>query len=596
MCGIVACQTARPALDFLLSGLRRLEYRGYDSAGVAVRTQGGGIVRLRSVGRLDALEAEGAGYQGPAVAGTGIGHTRWATHGSVSTENSHPHIDCGGEVNVVHNGIIENADELRSELTLRGHTFHSEVDSEVVAHLVEEALSGGADLADAVDKVTSTLVGSWALAVVHTGEDSVVLTAQRSPLVVATGPAGTYAASDLTAVAGWADRFQVVEDGDLVQLNRHGISWRWADGSTSAPTLQPLLMTGEQVERGSAPDFMAKEISQQAQGTADVVARLGDQIADGSLWRDLGLPPLHRVRFSACGTSLNAAHVLARVLTAHGVPSTLAPASELDGLVDEPGSVTVALSQSGETADVLRSLDGLGGKAPVLALTNVATSTLGRSAQAVVELGVGPEIGVAATKTFTAQVATGVSVLLSGLVYARRISTGQASELVGLLQDIPSLIEEADALARGHCPTAASAVSAASGFLFVARGAAVPYAAEGALKLKELTYRWAECQPAGELKHGPIALIEGGTPVVVVDDGHPKLRGNVAEISARCATVLDVGGPGSALPYRTGAPAVGPWGPLASVVVMQHLARELAITLGRDVDKPRNLAKSVTVE
>src|SRR3954462_2890536 len=467
MCGIVACQTARPALDFLLSGLRRLEYRGYDSAGVAVRTQGGGIVRLRSVGRLYALEGEVARYQGPEVAGTGIGHSRWATHGSVSTENSHPHVDCGGEVNVVHNGIIENADELRSELTLRGHTFHSEVDSEVVAHLVEEALSGGADLADAVDKVTSTLVGSWALAVVHTGEDSVVLTAQRSPLVVATGPAGPYAASDLTAVAGWADRFQVVEDGDLVQLHRHGISWRWADGSTSAPTLQPLLMTGEQVERGSAPDFMAKEISQQAQGTADVVARLGDQIADGSLWRDLGLPPLHRVRFSACGTSLNAAHVLPRVLTAHGVPSTLAPASELDGVGGEPGSGRGALSQSGETAEVLRSLDGLGGKAPVLALTNVATSTLGRSAQAVVELGVGPEIGVAATKTFTAQVATGVSVLLSGLVYARRISTAQASELVGLLQDIPSLIEEADALARAHCPAVASAVRAASGFLFL---------------------------------------------------------------------------------------------------------------------------------
>jgi glucosamine--fructose-6-phosphate aminotransferase (isomerizing) len=596
MCGIVACQTTRPALDFLMSGLRRLEYRGYDSAGVAVRTEGGDIVRLRSVGRLDALEAEVADYRGSELAGAGIGHTRWATHGTVSTENSHPHIDCGGQVSVVHNGIIENADELRSQLMLRGHSLRTEVDSEVVAHLVEEALSGGADLADAVDKATSALLGSWALAVVRTGESAVVLTAQRSPLVVATGTNGTYAASDLTALAGWADRFQVVEDGDLVQLNPQSVSWRRANGSPSAPALRPLSMTEEQAELGSAPDFMAKEISQQAQATQSVVARLGDGIADGSLWRDLGLPPLERVRFSACGTSLNAADVLARLLTVHGVPSALAPASELDGLVLEPGSVTVALSQSGETADVLRSLDGLDDKAPVLALTNVGTSTLGRSAQAVVELGVGPEIGVAATKTFSAQVVTGVSVLLSGLVDAGRTSPAQASALVERLQEIPSLIQEADTFARGHCPAVASAVSSASGFLFVARGSAVPYAAEGALKLKELTYRWAECQPAGELKHGPIALIETGTPVVVVDDGHPKLRGNVAEISARCATVLDVGGPGSALPYRSGAPTATPWGPLASVVVMQHLARELAIALGRDVDKPRNLAKSVTVE
>jgi glutamine---fructose-6-phosphate transaminase (isomerizing) len=596
MCGIVACQTTQPALDFLMAGLRRLEYRGYDSAGVAVRTHDGDVVRLRSVGRLAALEGELSGYQGAELAGGGIGHTRWATHGSVSTDNSHPHIDCLGEVNVVHNGIIENADELRSELTLRGHTFRTEVDSEVVAHLVEEALAGGADLADAVDKATSALVGSWALAVVRPGEGPVVLTARRSPLVVASGCGGTYAASDLTALAGWADSFQVVDDGDLVLLSREGISWRRADGSTSAPVLRTLSMTGEQAERGSAPDFMAKEISQQTSTTQSVVSRLGDGIADGSLWRDLDLPPLQRVRFSACGTSLNAAQVLGRLLAVHGVPSTLAPASELDGLVMEPGAVTVALSQSGETADVLRSLDGLRDGTPVLALTNVGTSTLGRSAQAVVELGVGPEIGVAATKTFTAQVVTGVSVLLSGLVYARRISTTQARVLVELLHEVPSLIEEADALARAHCPAVASAVRTAPGFLFVGRGSGVPYAAEGALKLKELTYRWAECQPAGELKHGPIALIESGTPVVVVDDGHPKLRGNVAEINARCATVLDVGGPGSALPYRSGSPEAVPWGPLASVVVMQHLARELAIVLGRDVDKPRNLAKSVTVE
>ena len=597
MCGIVACNTATPALQFLVPGLRRLEYRGYDSIGVAVQARGTEVVRLRSVGRLAALERLLAAVGTADLDGTGIGHTRWATHGVVSRENSHPHVDCAGDVHVVHNGIIENAEDLRAELSLGGHRFRSDVDSEIVAHLVEEEIAAGAELGTAVAKAASRLCGSWALGVLRRGHRVVIVTAHHSPLVVAQNDTGSVAASDLTALAGWADVVQVLGDGDVAALHAHGIEWisRGA-GQVGQPDLIPARMTALDVELGSAPDHMSKEILEQASTVADIVERLGDGVVDGSLWRSLGLAPLRRVRFVGCGTSLNAARILARLVGSSGVPSTLAPASELDGLVSETGTVSVALSQSGETADVLRALERPGLDSQVLALTNNPCSSLGRAADAVVALEAGPEIGVAATKTFTAQVVAGAAVLLSGLVAGDRMSTSAAGRLVDQLALLPDEIEAADRLARERCPEVVDAVVGATGFLFVARGASVPYAAEGALKLKELTYRWADCEPAGELKHGPIALIEAGTPVVVVDDAHPKLAANIAEVRTRRAHVIRVGGPGTTLPYRTGPAAAAPWGPLPSVVALQHLARDLAVALGRDVDKPRNLAKSVTVE
>jgi glucosamine--fructose-6-phosphate aminotransferase (isomerizing) len=596
MCGIVACRTRRPALDFLLPGLRRLEYRGYDSAGVAVHTATGEVVRVRSVGRLDSLERRIVSDAGPVLGGTGIGHTRWATHGAVTEQNSHPHAGCGDEVHVVHNGIIENADELRSDLALRGHVFTSVVDSETVGHLVEEALHEGADLAEAVDKTSARLVGSWALAVLRRGDPTVVVTAHRSPLVVAVNDAGTFAASDMTALAGWSDHVQVVEDGDVVVLGDGHLTWRRADGSRTAPSALATSATRDAVELGDARDYMAKEISEQRANAEQIIDRLSDGIVDGTVWRDLGLPPLSRVRFVSCGTSLNAATVVNRVLGRFGVAGMIAPASELEDAVLEPETLTIALSQSGETADVLRALEVTRGRSPVLAVTNVPSSTLGRSADAVVPLGIGPEIGVAATKTFTAQVLVGTAVMLSGLVYARRVDAATAGVLVERLRAVPAQIADADRLAGDHAEGVVQSFRDAPGYLFVGRGAAVPYAAEGALKLKEITYRWTECQPAGELKHGPIALIDEGTPVVVVDDGHPKLPSNIAEMQSRGACVIGVGGPGSVLPYREGLAEQVPWGPLASVVALQHLARRLALELGRDVDKPRNLAKSVTVE
>jgi glucosamine--fructose-6-phosphate aminotransferase (isomerizing) len=597
MCGIVACQITSPALDYLLPALARLEYRGYDSAGVSVQNQQGEVVRLRSVGRLVGLERVVGAVRGPDLDGVGIGHTRWATHGLVSEANSHPHVDCTGAVHVVHNGIIENADELRAVLVAGGHRMSTDVDSETVAHLVEDALAAGADLATAVETAAARLRGSWALAVMRRDLREVVVTAHHSPLLVGHGDAGAFAASDATALAGWAERLYVLDDGDIAVLRAAGIEWRVrkAGSDPASPGLLASGFSASEIDLGGASDYMAKEIAEQPLAVARTVDRLGDRIGDGSLWRGLGLPALERVRFVACGTSLNAATVLARLLAEWRVPSTLAPASELDSVVLEPGTLTIALSQSGESADVLRALERSAG-GPVLALTNVAHSTLGRSADAVLELGAGPEVGVAATKTFTAQVVTGASALLAGLVESGRLDRLTARVLVNDLRELPKQLTVADELARERCAATARAVAEAPGFLLIGRGAAVPYVAEGALKLKELTYRWAEHYAAGELKHGPIALVERGTPVVALDDGDAKLPGNVAEVRARQARVLCVGGPDTDLPYRRDEPTRAPWGPLPAVVVLQHLARELALVLGRDVDKPRNLAKSVTVE
>ena len=597
MCGIVACCSPRPATEYLLPALRRLEYRGYDSAGIAVLTGGAGVRRLRSVGRIAALADLAGNESAEEFTGVGIGHTRWATHGFVTEANAHPHIDCAGAVHVVHNGIIDNAAELRAELTLQGHRIQTDVDSEVLAHVVEDELRTGVDLLDAVQKAVARLTGSWALAVVCRGLPSVVVTAHGSPLVIAHTESGTFAASDMTALAGRADAVQVLQDGDFAELHHGGIRWKRADGSHTTPPLVPLNLCGADVELGGAPDFMAKEIAEQPATIGAVVDRMADGIADGSLWTSLHLPVLSRVRFVACGTSLNAAAVLARLLAQWGVPASLAPASELDGVVVEPHTLTVALSQSGETADVLRALDGAAGRtSPLLALTNAPHSTLGRSADALVDLQVGPEIGVAATKTFTAQVAAGAAVLLSGLVCAGRLDRDRAAELADELRRLPAQLTQATRLAHAHVAGVAADLADAPGFLYVARGVGVPYAAEGALKLKEITYRWAECHAAGELKHGPIALIGSGTPVVVIDDGHPKLAANVAEMAARRARIITVGGDRSTLPYRREPAPDVPWGPLPAVVTLQHLAREIAVHLGRDVDKPRNLAKSVTVE
>ncbi|MDR6574501.1 glucosamine--fructose-6-phosphate aminotransferase (isomerizing) [Curtobacterium sp. 320] len=604
MCGIIAARVTDDASPYLLDGLERLEYRGYDSAGIAVRTAHGGTETIRSVSRVGDLRTLVAARSGDALTGVGIGHTRWATHGVVREANAHPHADCSGRISIVHNGIVENADRLRATLERQGHVFSSDVDSEVIAHLVERALAVDPDLMLAVQIATAQLEGSWAIVVLDARDGRMVVAAERSPLVVARSARGDFVASDIGAIAEWCETFVALRDGDVVEL---GEAWTWSSSGVTVPvpfpTPSPFAATA--LDLGDHPDHMAKEIEEQPEVVASILDRVARRAADGSMWVGLGLPGFHRLAIVACGTSLNAGQVIATALRGiGGVPTDIVVASEADQAVLGPGTLVVAISQSGETADVLRALDRFEDRHPVLALTNNVHSSLARRADAVLDCHAGPEIGVAATKTFTAQVVVGVAAVISALVASGRIDGERAAALVGELSDLPARIDHAAAIAADRIPLLVSSVKDATGFLFLGRGAGLPYAAEGALKLKELSYRWAEAYPAGELKHGPLALVDEGTPVVVIDHGDHRLQANIAEVRARGGFVITIGGEGSDIP-ALGRRIVGdlawgrataPWGPLEAVVPLQMLARELALQLGCDVDKPRNLAKSVTVE
>ncbi|NII39519.1 glucosamine--fructose-6-phosphate aminotransferase (isomerizing) [Curtobacterium flaccumfaciens] len=600
---------ADDATPYLLDGLERLEYRGYDSAGIAVRTSTGGTETIRSVSRVGDLRTLVAARSGDPFTGVGIGHTRWATHGAVRESNAHPHADCSGRISVVHNGIIENADLLRDQLSAQGHVFVSEVDSEVITHLVERALAVDPDLMLAVQIATAQLEGSWAIVVLDARDGRMVVAADRSPLVVARAARGDFVASDIGAIATWAETFVALRDGDVVEL---GESWTWSSRGEVVPVpfATPSPFAAEALELGDHTDHMAKEIEEQPAVVAEILDRIAGRAVDGSMWRSLGLLPFERVAVIACGTSLNAGQVIATALRGlGGVPTDTVVASEADQAVLTPGTLVVAISQSGETADVLRALDRFADRYQVLALTNNLHSSLARRADAVLDCHAGPEIGVAATKTFTAQVVVGVSAMISALVSSGRIDRSRALALVGDMQRLPGLLAGAAEASLDRIPLLVSSVRDASGFLFLGRGAGLPFAAEGALKLKELSYRWAEAYPAGELKHGPLALVTDGTPVVVVDNGEHKIQANVAEVRARGGFVITIGGVGADVPAlgrdagrvlsrRTDGTDQGMslWGPLESVVPLQMLARELALQLGCDVDKPRNLAKSVTVE
>ncbi|MET0457277.1 MAG: glutamine--fructose-6-phosphate transaminase (isomerizing) [Mycobacterium sp.] len=595
MCGIIACRTTGPAIEYLRIALRRLEYRGYDSVGVAVRTSDGDVVRLRTVDRIGTLDRQVREWSGPALDGLGIGHTRWATHGSVTETNAHPLADCTGHINVVHNGVIENADVLREALTAAGHLFTSDVDSEVLCHLIEDRWRLHGDLFDAVEAALEVVEGTWGLAVLAEPTGQLVVAANGSPLLVARTDDGQFATSDISAIADWVEDFRVLEDGDVVDLTGEG---RWRNHGLDA-TPDVAIRCTTQAQDGNLngyADYMAKEIDQQPEVIARLLDDVGGRIASGSLWADLDLMPFDRLHVIGCGTSLNAGQVIGRLVSRlGGVPVTTSVASECGDEIVEPHTLRLAISQSGETADVLQAIQTrTPANTQLLALTNNTHSTLARRVDAVMPCGAGVEVGVAATKTFVCQIVAGIAVMISALVARRRLTAAEAGLLVDELRRIPDQLSAASAVAKCVVPQIAEQYSAASGFVFIARGPGLPYAAEGALKLKELAYRWAEHYPAGELKHGPLALITAGTPVVAVDSNDPKLVANVAEIRARGGHVISVGGAGATVPAVERVDA--PWGPLAATVPLQILARTLALVLGRDVDKPRNLAKSVTVE
>jgi glucosamine--fructose-6-phosphate aminotransferase (isomerizing) len=598
MCGIAGCRRSSGALDYLLTSLRRLEYRGYDSAGVAVGDPGRPLGVVRSAGKVSEL-VDRCGTHVDQVGGlplagsVGIGHTRWATHGAPTEGNAHPHVDCAGNLAVVHNGVIDNAQQLREELVGRGHQLRTEVDSEVIPHLLEERLASGAGLAEALMEVRRRLRGSWAIVALDASSGSLAATTMRSPLLLGVSPDGLHVASDAAALAGWTDCVMALEDGDVIDL---GDQLRWWDADGRSRERRPYIPTQPgvaEIDLAGHMDFMTKEILEQQSVVNRLVSRLLPGL-DGDLWNDLGLAEPERVRFVACGSSLNASSAMARVFRqVAGIPTRLVVASEAADELTEKDTLTVAVSQSGETADVLAALHHLEG--PVLAITNVPHSSVGRRADAVLECDAGIEVSVAATKTFTAQVLVGSALGLSLAARHRRMSPEMWCH-VRSFAETPSRFREVLATSQLTARILAESLLDRSGFLFLSRAGGFPYAQEGALKLKEITYRWAEAYPAGELKHGPIALIAPGTPVVVVDGGDPaKMSGTIAEVRARGARVIEIGqGPDATIALPEGEQP--PWGPLESVVPMQFLAHSLAVHLGRDADRPRNLAKSVTVE
>ncbi len=616
MCGIVGYVGAEDCAPFLIAGLKRLEYRGYDSAGVALVGESG-LEVLRSRGKLSNLESL---VLRKAPKGTlGIGHTRWATHGRPSDENAHPHSFRG--VAVVHNGIIENHLELREELRRAGHTFASETDTEIFAHLIAEEVEGGHDLLQATRRALRRVRGTYALAVVsETDPHTLVAAKNASPLVVGFGQGENYLASDVPALLDRTREVMFLEEGDLVRLRQDSVELFDGDGQTIARQPRHIDWTPVMAEKGGHKHFMHKEIHEQARALVDTIRsrtalETGDVVLDGVGIDEALAKSLARVTIVACGTSYHAGLVGKHYLESLAkLPVEIDVASEFryrDPLVP-PGSLCIAISQSGETADTLAAMREAKAKgARTLAVCNVVGSAIARDAEDVLYTHAGPEIGVASTKAFTTQLA---AMLLLALKLGRLRGTLDADRAGKLLQDLrgaPALIEKI--LAREDSILAAARTySSARDMLFLGRGLQAPVALEGALKLKEISYVHAEGYPAGEMKHGPIALIDEQVPVVVIatrdpgrghgQDTYEKIVGNIEEVRARGGKIIALVTDGDDLVSRLAdhalwvPPASAFIAPLLNVLPLQLFAYHVADHRGTDVDQPRNLAKSVTVE
>ena len=608
MCGIVGCVGTIEAQPFLLKGLAALEYRGYDSAGFAI-ARDGRIEVLRRTGKVSAL-AEAAS-QSPVSGTCGIAHTRWATHGVPEERNAHPHRDCSGRIAVVHNGIIENYVSLKEELAGRGHVFTSDTDSEVVAHLVEEAYQG--DLLEAVRIAALRLTGSFAIAVISADHpDQLVVARRNSPIVVAQTEVGCMAASDPTALLGYTRDVVTLDAGQLADLHEDGtLRVIEADGTPCRPQYMHIGWDVSAATLGEYPDFMLKEICEQPQAIERLLrGRLHDgriKIDELSI-SDEDLVALDRVFIVACGTSYHAGLIAKSLIESWvRVPVEVEVASEFnyrDVLVTSH-TLCVIITQSGETADTLmaaRKMHDAGAK--VFAITNVLGSTAARESDGTLYIHAGPEVSVASTKAYTSQI---VAMALLALFLAERKGTldrAGIDERFACLEKLPDAIR--DVIARqDEAAAAAEDFRFARSALFLGRGFNSATAHEGALKLKEISYLHAEAYPAGEMKHGPIALLEPGFPVMMIvpDDGvRSKTISNIAEVRARGASVVavatkgddEVGGLCSHVMW---IPPLPEWcNPIVAVVFLQLFARCVAISRSCNVDRPRNLAKSVTVE
>ncbi|MFC5885443.1 glutamine--fructose-6-phosphate transaminase (isomerizing) [Kitasatospora sp. CM 4170] len=618
MCGIVGYVGAQPALDVVIAGLQRLEYRGYDSAGVAVQVQGSdgqwSLATDKRAGKLANLEKSLA--ETPLPGGTtGIGHTRWATHGGPTDANAHPHLDDAARVAVVHNGIIENFAQLRAELAERGHTLRSETDTEVVAHLLGEVYEG--DLAEAMRTVCRRLDGAFTLVAVHADAPDVVVGARRnSPLVVGRGEGENFLASDVAAfIAHTREAIELGQD-QVVELRRDGVTVTNFDGTPADVREYHVDWDASAAEKGGYDYFMLKEIAEQPKAVADtLLGRIG---TDGRLTldelriSDADLRSVDKVVIVACGTAFHAG-MIAKYAIEHWtrIPCEVEVASEFryrDPIMG-PGTLVIAISQSGETMDTLMALRHAREQgAKVLAICNTNGSTIPRESDAVLYTHAGPEVAVASTKAFLTQL---VACYLVALYLGQVRGTKWGDEIFTIIRELGDAPKQVEQVLETMEPVRelARSLADARSVLFLGRHVGFPVALEGALKLKELAYMHAEGFAAGELKHGPIALIEEGLPVVVVVPSprgrsilHDKIVSNIQEIRARGARTIVIAEEGdeAVVPYADHLiriPATPTLlQPLVSTVPLQVFACELATAKGHEVDQPRNLAKSVTVE
>jgi glutamine---fructose-6-phosphate transaminase (isomerizing) len=607
MCGIVGYVGGRQATPLLVNGLRKLEYRGYDSAGVSVWNDGvSRVVRCR--GKLAALEAKLITEPAPGM--IGIGHTRWATHGRPSDENSHPHKV--GSVSVIHNGIIENHLALRNELMAAGAKFSSETDTEIFAHLVDRALVGGAaNLTEAVRKALAKVQGAYSFVVMNDKDPTTLVAAKNaSPLVIGLGEGENFVASDVTAILAETRKVIFIDEGDLVTVTKDKVTITDFDGKPRHREPKIITWSAMQAEKGGFKHFMLKEIHEQPRSVADtLVGRVAVEHDDVSFdGIEIDVKAVKRIVFVACGTSFHASMVGEYMIEALArIPVECELASEFryrDPIVG-PGDLVIAVSQSGETADTMAAVREAKSKgAKVLAISNVVESSIPRLADYAFYTHAGPEIGVASTKAFTTQL---VAMAMFAIYLGRRngkLAQPRAKELISELLALPGKMR--DVVEHGaQLQALARRYGNATGFLFLGRGAQHPIALEGALKLKEISYIHAEGYSAGEMKHGPIALIDEKLPVVVMVPKGPhydKVMSNLAEVRARQGKVLAIATRGdNEIGSHSDDVILVPdtaveLQPILTVLPLQMLAYYVADFKGTDIDQPRNLAKSVTVE
>ncbi len=610
MCGIIGYVGQRPVVPVLLEGLKRLEYRGYDSAGVAVVTRDKLLIE-KQAGKISALEELLDGKQmGGKI---GIGHTRWATHGEPNSTNAHPHVDCNGTLALIHNGIIENYQTIKTQLLNKGHTFRTETDTEVLVHLVEEFYNGGVSLDEALRSALSQVEGTFGLALISTREpDKLVVARRGSPLVVGLGENENFVASDVSAIVNYTKNVSYLDDNEMAVVAADNVFVKTISNEPVRKKVEQIAFDMERIEKGGYSHFMLKEIMEQPQTIRD--AMRGRLLPDEGMVRLGGIRNeidsllyARRILLTACGTSWHAA-LIAEYMIEEIVrtPVEVEYASEFryrDPVIDRD-TVVLVISQSGETADTLAAVREAKRKgAKVFGIVNVVGSSIARETDAGIYLHAGPEIGVASTKAFTSQV-TVFALLTILLARMRNLGASRGADLVKELQRIPDKVasilamsDEIRQISESYCDC--------HNFLYLGRGYNFPVALEGALKLKEISYIHAEGYPAAEMKHGPIALIDENMPVVFIathDATYDKVVSNIEEVRARKGRVIAIATEGDDEIRRRAdhvfyvPPTQDFLTPLLTIIPLQLLAYHIAILRGCDVDQPRNLAKSVTVE